>query len=163
MKGSRPFAFKQGMSADPCVQALLAAMPLSVNRVNLIRKHYPAYLSMVHNAEIPASASSAEGSATSASTASEPLAKKLKREHAPGSSGAAQSMTRKRINDSQEAEHSAEQPVVKVESVQDVRRWLATEDVINSSIDIGCVREAIAVLTKIPRPRKEDVRPLQSK
>ena len=56
---------------------------------------------------------------------------------------------------------SAEQLGVKMRCLQDVRRWLATEEVSGSNLDVGFVRQAVAVLTKAPRPRQEDVLPLQ--
>ena len=58
---------------------------------------------------------------------------------------------------------SAEQPAVKLECLQEVRRWLATEEVVSSNLDTGPVREAVAVLTRTPRPRQQEVQPLQNK
>jgi len=54
----------------------------------------------------------------------------------------------------------AEQRGLKLECLQDVRRWLANEEVVNSNLDTGLLREAVAVLTRTPKPRKEEVRPL---
>ena len=48
-------------------------------------------------------------------------------------------------------------------SIRDVQRWLAEEPIAScSSADMLRIREAVAVLSR-PKPRKEDVRPLQSK
>ena len=63
--------------------------------------------------------------------------------------------------------HSAEQPAtpshLKILSIRDVQRWLAKEPIAScSSADMQRIREAAAVLSR-PKPRKEDVRPLQSK
>lgn len=58
---------------------------------------------------------------------------------------------------------SAEQPAVKLNCLQDVRCWLASQEVVNSNLDIAPIREAVAVLSRTPRPKKKDVRPLQSK
>ena len=49
---------------------------------------------------------------------------------------------------------------VKIECVRDVERWLATVNVSSGNPEVGSVREAIAVLTRAPRPKAEDVRPL---
>ena len=49
---------------------------------------------------------------------------------------------------------------VKIECVRDVQCWLATGDVSSGNPEVGSVREAIAVLTRVPRPKAEDVRPL---
>ena len=62
---------------------------------------------------------------------------------------------------------SAEQPgtrcQLKVSSIRDVQRWLAKESIAScSSADMQRIREAVAVLVPA-KPRKEDVRPLQSK
>ena len=46
------------------------------------------------------------------------------------------------------------------ESVRDVQRWLATVNVSSGNPKVGSVREAIAVLTRVPRPKAEDVQPL---
>ena len=57
---------------------------------------------------------------------------------------------------------SAAQPViseVKIERVQDVQRWLSTGKVFSGNLEIAFVREAVAALTRAPRPRAEDVRP----
>jgi len=52
---------------------------------------------------------------------------------------------------------------LKLSSIQDVQRWLAEEPMAScSSVDMQRIREAVAVLSR-PKPRKEDVRPLQSK
>ena len=62
---------------------------------------------------------------------------------------------------------SAEQPgtrcQLQLSSIRDVQRWLAMEPIAScSSADMQRIREAVAVL--VPgKPRKEDVRPLQSK
>ena len=58
---------------------------------------------------------------------------------------------------------SAEQPAMRVECLQDVRRWLTTDEVVHSNLDTGPLNEAVAVLSRSPRPRQEEVRPLQSK
>ena len=61
---------------------------------------------------------------------------------------------------------SAAQPAlseVKIERVQDVQRWLSTGKVSSGNLEIGSVREAVAALTRAPRPRAEDVRPLLGK
>ena len=62
---------------------------------------------------------------------------------------------------------SAEQPAtsshLKILSSRDVQRWLADEPIAScSSADVQRIREAAAVLSH-PKPRKEDVRPLQNK
>jgi hypothetical protein len=62
---------------------------------------------------------------------------------------------------------SAEQPAtpshLKISSIRDVQRWLAEEPIAScSSADAQRIREAVAVLSH-PKPRKEDVQPLQSK
>ena len=57
---------------------------------------------------------------------------------------------------------AAEQSVVKLECLQDVRRWLATIEVVRCNVDIRPLREAVAVLSRTPRPRKEEVRPFLS-
>ena len=57
----------------------------------------------------------------------------------------------------------AGQPAVKLECLKDVRRWMTTPEVVNSNLDIGLVKEAVTVLSRAPRPRQEEVRPLQSK
>ena len=62
---------------------------------------------------------------------------------------------------------SAEQPgtrcQLKLSSIRDVQRWLAKESIAScSSADMQRIREAAAVLVH-GKPRKEDVRPLQSK
>ena len=52
---------------------------------------------------------------------------------------------------------------LKIVSIGDVQRWLAEESITTcSSVDLSRIREAAAVLSR-PNPRKEDVRPLQSK
>ena len=58
---------------------------------------------------------------------------------------------------------NAEQLAVKIECLQDVGRWLATGKVSSSDLEMGSVREAVAALTRKPRPRREDVRPLLGK
>ena len=62
---------------------------------------------------------------------------------------------------------SAEQHVTpsysKILSIRDVQRWLADEPIAScSSADAQRIRQAVAVLSH-PKPRKEDVQPLQSK
>ena len=62
---------------------------------------------------------------------------------------------------------SAEQPAtpsrLKILSIRDVQRWLAEEPIANcSGANAQRIRQAVAVLSR-PKPRKEDVRPLQSK
>ena len=49
---------------------------------------------------------------------------------------------------------------VKIGCVRDVQRWLATVNVSSGNPEVGSVREDIAVLTRAPRPKAEDVRPL---
>ena len=51
---------------------------------------------------------------------------------------------------------------VKIGCVRDVQRWLATTKV-GLHPEVGSVREAIAVLTRAPRPKAEDVQPLLRK
>jgi len=52
---------------------------------------------------------------------------------------------------------------LKILSIRDVQRWLAEEPIAScSSADMQRIREAVAVLSA-PKPRQEDVRPLQSK
>ena len=58
---------------------------------------------------------------------------------------------------------SAEQPVVQFKCLKDVRLWLATPEVLNGSLDVSAFKEALTVLARVPKPRKEEVRPLQSK
>ena len=58
---------------------------------------------------------------------------------------------------------NAEQLAVKIECLQDVGRWLATGKVSSSDLEMGSVREAVAALTRKPRPRRVDVRPLLGK
>ena len=62
---------------------------------------------------------------------------------------------------------SAERPAspchLKILSIRDVQRWLAEEPIAScSSADMQRIREAVAVLLT-PKPRQEDVRPLQNK
>ena len=58
---------------------------------------------------------------------------------------------------------SAEQPGFQLQSIRDVQRWLAEEHIAScSGADVQRIREAVAVLSR-PKPRKEDVQPLQSK
>ena len=52
---------------------------------------------------------------------------------------------------------------VKIECIQDVQRWLSAGKVSSGNPEIGSVREAVAALTRAPRPRAEDVRPLLGK
>ena len=49
---------------------------------------------------------------------------------------------------------------VKIECVRDVQRWLATVNVSSSNPEVESVREAIAVLTRAPRPKQKEVEPL---
>ena len=56
---------------------------------------------------------------------------------------------------------SADQPASKISSIHDVKRWLASDHVASCSM-VERIKEAVAVLSQ-PRPRQEDVRPLQSK
>ena len=52
---------------------------------------------------------------------------------------------------------------VQIVSIQDVQRWLAVETVAScNSADMERIKEAAAVLSR-PKPRKEEVRPLQNK
>ena len=65
------------------------------------------------------------------------------------------------------ASSSAEQPAtwkdLQMVSIHDVQRWLAYEHIAScSSADVQRIREAAAVLSH-PKPRQEDVRPLQGK
>ena len=62
---------------------------------------------------------------------------------------------------------SAEQPAtpshLKILCIRDVQRWLAEEPIAScSSAHVQRIREAVAVLSH-PKPRKQDVRSLQSK
>ena len=62
---------------------------------------------------------------------------------------------------------NAEQPAtslrLKISSIRDVQRWLAEEHVASwRSVGAQRIREAVAVLAH-PKPRQEDVRPLQDK
>ena len=62
---------------------------------------------------------------------------------------------------------SVEQPATphhfQILSIRDVQRWLAVETVAScSSANMERIREAVAVLSR-PKPRKEEVQPLQSK
>ena len=62
---------------------------------------------------------------------------------------------------------SAEQPAtpshLKISSIRDVQRWMAKEPIAScSTADAQRIREAVSVLSR-SKPRKEDVRPLQSK
>ena len=65
----------------------------------------------------------------------------------------------------------AEQPAtpsnLKIGSIRDVQRWLAEYPFVMSasgrSAEVRRIREAVAVLSTHPKPRQEDVRPLQSK
>ena len=58
---------------------------------------------------------------------------------------------------------SAEQPGLQLQSIGDVKRWLAKEPIAScSSADMQRIREAAAVLVH-GKPRQEDVQPLQSK
>ena len=51
----------------------------------------------------------------------------------------------------------------KILSIRDVQRWLAEEPIEScSSADVQRIREAVAVLSR-PKPRQEDVEPLQNK
>ena len=52
-------------------------------------------------------------------------------------------------------------PLLKISSIQDVQCWLARSSA-TSHADIERIREAVAVLSR-PKPRKEDVQPLQPK
>ena len=58
---------------------------------------------------------------------------------------------------------SAEQPVVQFKCLKDVRLWLATPEVLNGSLDVSALKEAVTVLSRVPKPRKEEVQPLLSK
>ena len=58
---------------------------------------------------------------------------------------------------------SAEQPVVQFACLKDVRLWLATPEVLNGSLDVSALKEAVTVLSRVPKPRKEEVQPLLSK
>ena len=58
---------------------------------------------------------------------------------------------------------SAEQPVVQFTCLKDVRRWMVTPEVLSSSLDVNALKEALTVLARVPKPRQEEVRPLQSK
>ena len=59
--------------------------------------------------------------------------------------------------------HSLDSGGLKISSIRDVQRWLAEEHIAScSSADAQRIREAVAVLSR-PKPRQEDVRPLQSK
>ena len=58
---------------------------------------------------------------------------------------------------------SAEQPVVRFACLKDVWLWLATPAVLNGSLDVSALKEVVAVLSRIPKPRQEEVQPLLSK
>ena len=58
---------------------------------------------------------------------------------------------------------SAEQPVVQFACLKDVRLWLATPEVLNGSLDVSALKEAVTVLSRVPKPRQEELRPVQSK
>ena len=50
-----------------------------------------------------------------------------------------------------------------ISSIPNVQRWLAEEPIAKCNrADVQLIREAVAVLS-FPKPRQEDVRPLQSK
>ena len=52
---------------------------------------------------------------------------------------------------------------LKILSIRDVQRWLAEEHAAScNSAEAHRIREAVAVLSR-PKPRKEDVQPLQPK
>ena len=52
---------------------------------------------------------------------------------------------------------------MKISSIRDVQRWVDEEPIAScSSADAQRIREAVAVLSR-PKPRQEDVQPLQSK
>ena len=58
---------------------------------------------------------------------------------------------------------SAEKPGFQMHAIRDVQRWLAEEHIAScSGADVQRIREAVAVLSR-PKPRQEDVQPLQSK
>ena len=66
-------------------------------------------------------------------------------------------------NSSAASSSSAAQAVlseVKIERVQNVLHWLSTGKVSSGNLEIGSVKEVVALLTRAPRPRAEDVRPL---
>ena len=72
-----------------------------------------------------------------------------------------------RVEESSISLCSAEQPVIsrrlKMSSIRDVLAWLNGEHVAScSSAQAQRVREAVALLSQ-PKPKQEDVRPLQSK
>ena len=58
---------------------------------------------------------------------------------------------------------SAEQPGLQLQSIGDVKRWLAKEPIAScSTADTQRIREEAAVLSH-RKPRQEDVQPLQNK
>ena len=58
---------------------------------------------------------------------------------------------------------SVEKPGFHLDSIRDVQRWLAEEHIAScTGADIQRIREAVAVLSR-PKPRQEDVQPLQRK
>ena len=74
-----------------------------------------------------------------------------------GSSSAEQSATSLPI-----AEQLDTPAYSKILSIRDVQRWLEAEPIAScSGADVQRIREAVAVLSR-PKPRKEDVQPLQS-
>ena len=60
----------------------------------------------------------------------------------------------------QASSSSAEQPAP---NVADIQRWLSTDELIESKIDTTAIREAVAVLTTTPAPKRHDVQPLLHK
>ena len=55
---------------------------------------------------------------------------------------------------------SAEQPGLQLQSMADVKRWLAAEGASEDGPDVKRLREAVSILQK-RKPRKEDIRNLQ--
>ena len=86
---------------------------------------------------------------------------KAERPH-PVASGSASSAERPATRPPSAAQHG-NQSRSKTLSIRDVQRWLAEESIVRrNSAGARRVREAVAVLPP-PKPRKEDVRLLQSK
>ena len=50
---------------------------------------------------------------------------------------------------------SAAQPAATFERLEDVRCWLATGQFPSGDCGIACLRDAVAVLTRAPRPRQK--------
>ena len=78
------------------------------------------------------------------------------------SSASSSSAVQPALGSASASSSSAVQPAM-LNSLDNVQRWLSTEEVLSSNLDTCPVREAVAVLTRTPRPRQEEVQPLQRK